>query len=52
MKSDSEIREDVIRELQWDPQITDPEAIGVVYSADARWLFRAPSKFDSIFSRL
>jgi osmotically-inducible protein OsmY len=29
MKSDSEIREDVIRELQWDPQITDPEAIGV-----------------------
>jgi osmotically-inducible protein OsmY len=29
MKSDSEIREDVIRELRWDPQITDPEAIGV-----------------------
>lgn len=29
MKSDSEIREDVIRELQWDPQITEPEAIGV-----------------------
>ena len=29
MKSDSEIREDVIRELQWDPQITDPEAVGV-----------------------
>ena len=29
MKSDSEIREDVINELQWDPQITEPEAIGV-----------------------
>jgi osmotically-inducible protein OsmY len=29
MKSDSQIREDVIRELRWDPQILDPEAIGV-----------------------
>jgi BON domain len=29
MKSDSEIREDVIRELRWDPQVPDPEAIGV-----------------------
>ena len=29
MKSDSEIREDVINELRWDPQITEPEAIGV-----------------------
>ena len=29
MKSDAEIREDVIDELQWDPQITDPDAIGV-----------------------
>ena len=29
MKSDSEIREDVIRELQWDPQVSDPDAIGV-----------------------
>ena len=29
MKSDSEIREDVINELKWDPQITEPEAIGV-----------------------
>ena len=29
MKTDSEIREDIIRELQWDPQILDPEAIGV-----------------------
>jgi osmotically-inducible protein OsmY len=29
VKSDNEIREDVISELQWDPQITEPEAIGV-----------------------
>ena len=29
MKADSEIREDVINELRWDPQITEPEAIGV-----------------------
>jgi osmotically-inducible protein OsmY len=29
MKSDSEIREDVINELRWDPQITEPDAIGV-----------------------
>jgi osmotically-inducible protein OsmY len=29
MKSDNEIREDVIRDLRWDPQVQDPEAIGV-----------------------
>ena len=29
VKSDSEIRDDVIKELRWDPQITDPDAIGV-----------------------
>jgi osmotically-inducible protein OsmY len=29
MKSDAEIRDDVIDELQWDPQITNPNAIGV-----------------------
>ena len=29
MKSDSEIREDVERELRWDPQVSDPDAIGV-----------------------
>ena len=29
MKSDSQITEDVIRELRWDPQILDSEAIGV-----------------------
>jgi osmotically-inducible protein OsmY len=35
VKSDSEIREDVINELQWDPQITEPEAIGVAVSDGA-----------------
>ena len=29
MKSDAEIRDDVINELHWNPQITEPEAIGV-----------------------
>src|ERR1700732_4187423 len=29
MKSDTQIRGDVINELQWDPQISEPEAIGV-----------------------
>lgn len=29
MKSDAEIRDDVINELHWDPQVTKPEAIGV-----------------------
>lgn len=29
MKSDAEIREDVIRELRWDSQVSHPEAIGV-----------------------
>ena len=29
MKPDTEIREDVIRELRWDLQVRDPDAIGV-----------------------
>src|ERR1700721_2533990 len=29
MKTDSEIKDDVTVELQWDPEITDPDAIGV-----------------------
>ena len=29
MKIDGEIKDDVIDELRWDPQITDPDAIGV-----------------------
>jgi osmotically-inducible protein OsmY len=29
MKTDAEIKEEVIRELRWDPQISEPDAIGV-----------------------
>jgi osmotically-inducible protein OsmY len=29
MKSDSQIREEILQELRWDPQVLDPEAIGV-----------------------
>jgi len=35
MKSDTEIRDDVINELQWDPQITKPDAIGVAVTDGA-----------------
>ena len=35
MKTDDEIRDDVIRELRWDPQISDPEAIGVAVTDGA-----------------
>src|SRR5487761_809863 len=35
MKTDNEIRDDVIRELRWDPQISDPETIGVAVSDGA-----------------
>jgi osmotically-inducible protein OsmY len=29
MKTDAEIKEDVIRDLRWDPQVSEPDAIGV-----------------------
>jgi osmotically-inducible protein OsmY len=35
MKSDSEIRVDVINELRWDPQVTNPDAIGVAVTDGA-----------------
>ncbi len=35
MKNDAEIRDDVIEELRWDPQITDPDAIGVAVADGA-----------------
>ena len=35
MKSDAEIRDDVINELYWDPQVTEPEAIGVAVRGGA-----------------
>jgi len=35
MKSDTQIRDDVIEELRWDPQITGPDAIGVAVTDGA-----------------
>jgi osmotically-inducible protein OsmY len=35
MKTDDEIRDDVISELRWDPQISTPEAIGVAVTDGA-----------------
>ena len=35
MKSDTQIKDYVINELQWDPQITDPDAIGVAVTEGA-----------------
>lgn len=35
MKSDTEIIDDVIDELRWDPQITEPDAIGVAVTDGA-----------------
>jgi osmotically-inducible protein OsmY len=35
MKNDAEIRDDVIDELRWDPQLTDPDAIGVAVADGA-----------------
>lgn len=38
MKSDTEIKDDVINEMRWDPQISDPDAIGVAVSDGAATL--------------
>src|SRR6185312_9308255 len=35
MKSDAEIRNDVIDELRWDPQVPEPDAIGVAVTDGA-----------------
>jgi len=35
MKSDTQIRDDVVDELRWDPQITDPDAVGVAVTDGA-----------------
>jgi|SRR5271157_1781778 len=35
MKTDGEIRDDVINELLWDPQLIDPDAIGVAVTDGA-----------------
>ena len=43
MKSDSQIREEVIQELRWDPQVTDPDVIGVAVKDGAVTLTGAVS---------
>lgn len=35
MKSDTQIRDDVIEELRWDPQMAEPDAIGVAVTDGA-----------------
>jgi hypothetical protein len=45
MKSDIEIRDDVIRELRGDPQISDPDAIGVAVKEGAARLTGHTSTF-------
>ena len=41
MKPDAKVREDVIRRLQWDAQVPDPDAIGVAVKDGAVTLTRA-----------
>ena len=49
MKSDSQIRE-VIQELRWDPQVTDPDAIGVAVKDGAVTLTGAVSTYAQKFA--
>lgn len=49
MKPDAELREDVIRELAWDPQVTDPDAIAVAVKDGAVTLAgRVPAYADGL----
>lgn len=49
MKTDSEIRDDVINELQWDPQVTAPDAIAVAVQDGAVTLTgRVPSYAEKL----
>jgi len=50
MKSDSQIREEVIQELRWDPQVTDPDAIGVAVKDGAVTLAGAVSAYAQKFA--
>jgi osmotically-inducible protein OsmY len=45
VKSDSQIREEVIQELQWNPEVTDPDAIGVAVKDGAVTLTGAVSTY-------
>jgi osmotically-inducible protein OsmY len=49
VKSDTEIKDDVTNELRWDPQITDPDSIGVAVSDGAVTLTgRVPSYSEKL----
>src|SRR5215472_13080958 len=50
MKSDSQVREEVIQELRWDPQVTDPDAIGVAVKDGAVTLTGAVSTYAQKFA--
>jgi osmotically-inducible protein OsmY len=50
MKSDSQIREEVIQELGWDPQVTDPDVIGVAVKDGAVTLTGAVSTYAQKFA--
>ena len=50
MKSDSQIREEVIQELQWNPEVTDPDAIGVAVKDGAVTLTGAVSTYAQKFA--
>ena len=50
MKSDSQIREEVIQELQWNPEVTDPDAIGVAVKDGAVTLTGAVPAYAQKFA--
>lgn len=50
MKSDSQIREEVIQELQWNPEVTDPDAIGVAVKDGAVTLTGAVPTYAEKFA--
>ena len=52
MKSDSQVREEVIEELRWDPQVTDPDVIGVAVKDGAVTLTGAVSAYAQKFAAI
>ena len=50
MKSDSQVREEVIQELRWDPQVTDPDVIGVAVKDGAVTLTGAVSTYGQKYA--
>jgi osmotically-inducible protein OsmY len=52
VKSNSQIREEVIQELQWNPEVTDPDAIGVAVKDGAVTLTGSAPGIASVESHL